>query len=393
MRVATIASVCCLLMSLSAESQKPLEMPLSNDVLAVAKQVNSYMMKKVPDPTAPSFVGQQRPSNIWTRAVYYEGLMDLYSVYPDNAYFDYTYKWGKFHDWSFRGGDTNRNADDYAAAQIYMDMHELSPNTVDLRHVNALVNMIVNGPSKTDWYWIDALHMGMPVLAKYARMTSRQDVLDKMWDMYNYTRSEIGNGGLFNTRDKLWHRDVDYLPPYKESNGKPCFWSRGNAWVLFALTRVIDNLPEPILDVYGAVKEDFHRMAYLDDFQAMCKALLYCQRVDGFWNPSLLCEANHGGMETSGTALIVASIAWGIRTGNLPLKMYNDCVIKGWNALVANSVRQEGSLGYVQGTGKSPSDGMPISATSTPDFEDFGIGCFLLAASEMYKISVPKRNR
>jgi len=30
-----------------------------------------------------------RPSNIWTRAVYYEGLMALYKIKPDTAYLNY----------------------------------------------------------------------------------------------------------------------------------------------------------------------------------------------------------------------------------------------------------------------------------------------------------------
>ena len=43
-------------------------------------------------------------------------------------------------------------------------------------------------------------------------------------------------------------------------------------------------------------------------------------------------------------------------------------------------------LGWVQGTGKEPKDGQPVSYTSKPDFEDYGLGCFLLAGSEVYKL-------
>ena len=38
-------------------------------------------MKKYADYTLPSFFGRVRPSNIWTRGVYYEAD-SLYSIYP-----------------------------------------------------------------------------------------------------------------------------------------------------------------------------------------------------------------------------------------------------------------------------------------------------------------------
>ena len=35
---------------------------------------------------------------------------------------------------------------------------------------------------------------------------------------------------------------------------------------------------------------------------------------------------------------------------------------------------------------KKPEDGQPVTRTHIPDFEDFGIGCFLLAAAEVYQL-------
>jgi rhamnogalacturonyl hydrolase YesR len=143
--------------------------------------------------------------------------------------------------------------------------------------------------------------------------------------------------------------------------------------------RILNELPQ----------DDPHRATYVADFTAMAKAIAKCQRKDGFWNASMLCEENFGGMETTGTSLFVYSLAWGIRTGILDSKTYLPVMLKAWNGLMANSIRANGSLAYVQGTGSKPSDGQPATATSTPDFEDYGIGCFLLAASEVYKISAP----
>ena len=56
------------------------------------------------------------------------------------------------------------------------------------------------------------------------------------------------------------------------------------------------------------------------------------------------------------------------------------------NAIVKDSVQPNGFLGWVQGTGKEPKDGQPLSVSKEPDFEDYGLGCLLLAGSEVYKL-------
>ena len=38
----------------------------------------------------------------------------------------------------------------------------------------ACMNMLVNTPQVDDWTWIDAIQMGMPVLAKMSKLTGVQ---------------------------------------------------------------------------------------------------------------------------------------------------------------------------------------------------------------------------
>ena len=129
-----------------------------------------------------------------------------------------------------------------------------------------------------------------------------------------------------------------------------------------------------------------HRQDYINDFLLMSKALKACQRTDGFWNVSLHDAGNYGGKETTGTALFVYGMAWGVRNGLLDKEEYLPILLKGWNAMVKDAVHSNGFLGYVQGTGKEPKDGQPVTYESVPDFEDYGVGCFLLAGTEIYKL-------
>ena len=372
----TLALLCLAFLLLAGNSwAQPLK---QKEVLETLTKVNGYFMKKYADYRLPSFYKKMRPSNIWTRTVYYEGLLSLYSIYPLDEYYDYACGWADFHEWGFHRGTTTRHADNYSPGQIYLDLYRLCPNDAEkIRKTRANINMLVNTPQVNEWWWIDAIQMGAPIFAKLGRLTGEQKYFDKMWAMYAYTRNEHGGNGMFNPKDGLWWRDQDFDPPYKEPNGEDCYWSRGNGWVYVALTRIMDEIPA----------DEKHRADYLADFLTMSEALKKCQREDGFWNVSLHDPDHFGGKELTGTSLFVCGMAWGINQGLLDRAEYLPIVEKAWNAMVKDAVHKNGFLGYVQGTGKEPKDGQPVTYDSVPDFEDFGTGCFLLAGSEVYKLA------
>ena len=164
------------------------ELPTQKETLENIIKVNDYFMKKYADYTTPSFYGRVRPSNIWTRGVYYEGLMALYSIYPREDYYKYTYDWADFHKWGMRNGNTTRNADDHCCGQAYIDIYKICPSDPNMiRNIKASIDMVVNTPQVNDWWWIDAVQMAMPIFAKFGKMTGEQKYYDKMWDCLLYT--------------------------------------------------------------------------------------------------------------------------------------------------------------------------------------------------------------
>lgn len=366
-----------LLMSLVCGSISAQGLPDRKETLETLIKVNNYFMKKYADYRTPSYNGIIRPGNIWTRGVYYEGLMALHSVFPREEYYDYAYQWADYHKWGMRNGNTTRNADDQCCGQVYIELYNICPDPEMIKNIKVNIDMVVNTPQVNDWWWVDAIQMAMPIYAKLGKLTGERKYTDKMWELYSYTRNEYAKNGLFNPKDGLWWRDHDFVPPYKEPNGEDCYWSRGNGWAYAALVRVLEEIPA----------DEVHRADYVNDFLAMSKAIKKCQRKDGFWNVSLHDETNFGGKETSGTALFVYGMAWGVRNGLLDKKEYLPVLLKAWNAMVQDAVHPDGCLGYVQGTGKEPKDGQPVTYDKIPDFEDYGIGCFLLAGTEVYKLN------
>ncbi len=369
----TVCLMALLPMNIHAQAQ-------AEDVLATLRRANDYFMKKYADPTLPTFVKKERPSSLWTRAVYYEGLMALYEVDPQQRYADYVDRWANFHQWTPRDGIQTCDADNQCCSQTYLMRYQqvggeekLLPTQLNLEHQMR---------TKIGWWtWIDAIQMAMPLYMQVARLTGERKYRDHAFRMYLWSRNECG-GGLFNEKEGLWWRDADYVPPYKEKDGQNCYWSRGNGWVYAALVRAMNQL-SPRDKAYGQMKKDFLKMS---------KALLNCQHEDGFWHASLVSDIDYPTPEMTGTALFLYGMAWGIRQGILKDAPYRPACDRAWQAL-KSCLHEEGSLGWAQGTGKDPSAGQPVTFESVPDFEDYGTGCYLLGLTEYHKLQLQRSNK
>ena len=353
------------------------DVPSSAEVLAQARRVNDYFMQKFPDPLrVVPFPSRHKvyEGNIWTRGVYYEGLMALYGVDPQQRYLDYTMDWGDKFDWNMRNGQTlTRNADNYCCSQAYIDMYRIYGEQKMIANVTRCMENILASPEAvSDWTWIDAIQMGMPAMIKYGVTMNRPDYFEKAWQMYKWSRDRFKNEA-----EGLWWRDKDFCPPYTTPNGKDCYWARGNGWVIAALVRVLQELPG----------SDPHKAVYEQDFRDFCQAVIKYQRADGTWNPSVADPDDFGGPEATGTSLFLYGLAWGLNTGRLDPATYGPVVARGWNGLNRICIHPSGFIGYSQGSGKEPKEAQPVTWDRIPDFEDFGTGCYLLAASEVSKLA------
>ena len=148
------------------------------------------------------------------------------------------------------------------------------------------------------------------------------------------------------------------------------FWGRGNGWVLGGLVEILKELP----------KKDKNRKFYEELFVKLATRVAGLQHPDGFWHASLLDPASYPSPETSCTTFIVYSIAYGINEGLLDKEIYLPVMIKGWNALVS-AVEPNGKLGYVQQIGADPKK---VTRDMT---EVYGVGAFLMAGNEIYKMA------
>jgi rhamnogalacturonyl hydrolase YesR len=306
----------------------------------------------------------------WNMAAYFTGNMALYNTCMDEKYLYYAITWAENNGWGLKGGPTTRHADNQCIGQTYLDLYEIEEEAGKIDDIQESIANMVNSTKKDDWNWIDAFFMAMPVFTRLGVLNEDDRYFQKVYDLYEDTKVRRG---LFNETAGLWYRDENFDPPFQTPSGKDCFWSRGNGWVFGAHVRTLQHLPV----------EDPHREEYIPTFQAMAATLKEIQRSDGFWNVSLVDPDDYGGPETSGTSFFAYGMAWGINNHLLDSATYYPVVEKAWNGLVSIAVHNDGKLGYVQQVGKEPASSQPVTYETTADF---GVGAFLLAGSEVYKL-------
>src|ERR1700740_931629 len=105
------------LFSMAVLASSAQQLPKKKETLDAMHLANHYFMNKWPDAGKTVTTNKERPSNLWTRAVYYEGLMSLYSVDKEKINYAYAVQWGEKHQWGLWGGTKVRNADNQCAGQ------------------------------------------------------------------------------------------------------------------------------------------------------------------------------------------------------------------------------------------------------------------------------------
>ena len=370
-------------------------MPPQSQILSDMVLANNYFTNEWPTPGCSSCLPGPHASCIWTRGTYIEGSLALYRVNHDTNIYNYAVQWGAFTNWNLRYGDSDVAPDSQCAGQEYVELYQFDPTQTNrLTHIANNVNYwMSHNTGLSQMTYVDAIHMSMPAFAKLGVLNSNvisalktnATYLPMMYTNFHFIKNVYGrSNGLYNATDHLWWRDTSFLANYTASDGtkQKCYWSRGNGWAFVALARTMDVLPT----------NDPHYAEYLQTFKDMAAALKAVQRPDGFWNVNLAYTNDYPGPEASGTACFVYGMAWGINHGYLDSNTCLPAVISGWNALSVGALHHStgsdnGFLGYEQSSASKPADGQPVTYTSVPNFDDFGLGLFLLAGSQVYQLS------
>jgi rhamnogalacturonyl hydrolase YesR len=340
-------------------------------VFSVMQAVADWQMKQPEEP---------EPLD-WLHGALYSGFVEFAKISPDGKYIAEMKRVGEKNGWNT--GPNKYDADDYIVGRMYLELYCLYCDSAMIKPLKKQFEYILEHPvnleypSRTDlgkgfydrWNWCDALFMGPPVWAKMAKVTGEKKYLDFMDRGFTYTTQK-----LYDVKEHLYYRDYRYILK-RTGSGKKVFWSRGNGWVMAGLAMVLNEMPQ-----------DYpQRQKYLAIYKQMAAKIATLQQEDGLWRPSLLDANEYPFKETSGSGFYCYSIAWGINQGILERADYLPVVKKAWAGLV-NGVNSDGKLGYVQPVAAAP------QSTDANQTATFGVGAFLLAGTEVYKLALAESN-
>jgi unsaturated rhamnogalacturonyl hydrolase len=313
----------------------------------------------------------------WTQGAGDAGIMALAGISGDAKYRDAMLAMGETNQW--KPGPRPYHADDQAVGQTYAELYLLYRDPKMLAPLRERFDAILSHPSDATnldfsqprgkaselWSWCDSLFMAPPAWVRLYAATGDEKYLNfavtNLWRSTDY---------LYDTNEHLFFRDSTYFNK-REVNGQKVFWSRGNGWVMGGLVRVLQFLPMNSPD-----RPRFEKL-----FTEMAEKILTCQQPDGLWRASLLDPDSYPLKETSGSGFYIYALAWGVNQGLLDRAQFEPAVRKAWTALVA-CVDADGKLTHVQPIGADPKK---FADDST---EVYGTGAFLLAGSEVYRMSV-----
>ena len=308
----------------------------------------------------------------WTNGAMYLGMLEWATLSNEEKYFRFLKDIGAKE--GYKPGPDVYHADDICVSQLYLELFAKYKDSAMIKPTLERMDFILANRKTGDldftrkgnqqrWSWCDALFMAPPAYVRAARITDNQQYLAFMDVEFKATYDT-----LYDIENKLFFRDTRYKTQL-EANGKKIFWGRGNGWVVGGLCMMIDNLPA----------NHPSRLFYINLFTEMMTGIVALQDDKGFWHPSLLDAASYPMPETSSSGFFTYGLAWGINHGYLKEKKFKRAAKNGWKALYS-VVSPDGKLGWVQPIGADPKS---VTADMT---EVYGVGAFLKAGSEMYRM-------
>lgn len=309
----------------------------------------------------------------WENAPFLIGALELAKISSSPRFHDAILARAETNAWN--PGRRLHHADDHCVIQAYAELHRRHRDPRMLAPARARFDAVLadarpatldwNLPRADDrWSWCDALFMGPVSWLMLYEVDGDHRYLDHMNREWWATVD-----ALYVPGDRFFARDQSFLD-LRERNGRGLYWARGNGWVVAGLARVLDLFPKDHVDY----------PRYLALYRDMMEAVLTAQQSDGLWRPGLLDPATHPARETSGSSFYTFALAWGLNRGLLDRARFEPAVRRAWLAL-AECVTPDGKLEHVQPIGAAP-EGFDPHHT-----EPFGVGAFLLAGSEIYRLT------
>lgn len=216
----------------------------------------------------------------------------------------------------YLGIDGVKEAADYVGDYIYNHQSRLEDGTFFRK------DMMHHFHNQT--MWADDLYMSVPFLVRYYEFTGDQKYIDDAANQFFGFKKR-----LFMPEENIMSHVYDFK--YDTKTNVP--WGRGNGWVVFSMTELLEKLPE----------NHARRGELIEFLNTLCEGYLKLQDEKGMWHQVLNDWDSYP--ETSCTSMFIYAFSRGIRFGwlNNPEK-YVKAIYKAWEAISKTSVDTDGNV-------------------------------------------------
>ena len=240
--------------------------------------------------------------------------------------------------------------------------------------------------------WLDGLYMASPFLAQYGGLFQEPALFDDaakqilLMDRHSYDPAT----GLY------WHAwDEAHAQGWADpkTGYSPNFWTRAIGWYGMAMVDTLDFLPVNQPEIDEIVKI----------LQRLADGAVKWQdpKSGAWWQVTNLGTREGNYLESSGSAMLVYTLAKGVNKGYLPREKYLPAILKGYEGLVKTFVKTNpdgtirltqvcagAGLGYTMADGRTPRDGSfkYYVSEAIVDNDPKGTGPFILAGIEVQKL-------
>ena len=204
-------------------------------------------------------------------------------------------------------------------------IYDFIRNKVD-RQPDGAYFRIQPGKFHDNTLWADDLYMSVPFLTKYYKITGNEEALNDAAKQFLLYKEY-----LFMSDKSLMGHVFDF----KFNVSNKLAWGRGNGWVLFSLTEILERMP----------KNHSDRPKLIEFFRELSVGILKVQGENGIWHQLLTDSTSYE--ETSCTSMYIYAFCRGIRYDlyeEADKAIYLNAAKKAWNGIIERTIDFSGNV-------------------------------------------------
>ena len=324
-------------------------------------RINTFYMDKFSDYTRLSESSERSSTNIWTRGLYFDGILSFYDITKDDEIFQFAEDWSIYNNWKIcKNKSFIRSI--YSCSKVYLKLNKIDEDIEKVENLFAVIDTLNYSRIKNKIVDINSFFFIIPIYLELYDLNNSERYENIIIDSYLYFRESKS----YDKKINLWISSGYTKYRFFRKN-KRQYQLLDNAMLLCSLSEFLNKFPDK-------KKNDIINK----DFQSNLNAILKHFKNEG-WNDDRIKQD----CDLVSYSLICYSICNGIKTGILDNQYYIDFINQYSEKIISECINEDGSIKYIN---KDLSFFSDCKETSNNNYDDAYIGLILKTLTEIIKV-------